>query len=103
MKKSHLRKIIQEEISRVLKEEINTEDYLRSLFGLGGYRDTKFEEMEMADEDLYGDEAKMFIPTRELIRQKGELALHIGVGIATFTADGDDIKVKWEELDYSLK
>ena len=110
-----LRKYLAE--GRLLKEELTPpmEDYLLGMFEefvmgndneypIGTEMETRYEEIEKGDDDLYGEEkAKLFYDTRDFLNTQGPTTLmrKQGKGIELiFSVDGDDIVLNWIEPDW---
>ena len=110
-----LRKYLAE--GRLLKEELTPpmEDYLLGMFEefvmgndneypIGTEMETRYEEIEKGDDDLYGEEkAKLFYDTRDFLNTQGPTTLmrKQGKGIELiFSIDGDDIVLNWIEPDW---
>ena len=110
-----LRKYLAE--GKLLKEELTPpmEDYLLGMFEefvmgndneypIGTEMETRYEEIEKGDDDLYGEEeAKLFYDTRDFLNTQGPTTLmrKQGKGIELiFSIDGDDIVLNWIEPDW---
>ena len=110
-----LRKYLAE--GRLIKEELTPpmEDYLLGMFEefvmgndneypIGTEMETRYEEIEKGDDDLYGEEkAKLFYDTRDFLNTQGPTTLmrKQGKGIELiFSVDGDDIVLNWIEPDW---
>lgn len=110
-----LRKYLAE--GRLIKEELTPpmEDYLLGMFEefvmgndneypIGTEMETRYEEIEKGDDDLYGEEkAKLFYDTRDFLNTQGPITLMRKQGKSIeliFSVDGDDIVLNWIEPDW---
>jgi hypothetical protein len=102
--------IITESEYQAKMDSSSIEDYLLILFNsidLGdeyseGPQTYTFEKIEWADEDLYGDEAEMFIPAHDYISSKGDITLvdPSSENTVTFSVEGEDIVVSFNTDDF---
>ena len=118
MKDFDLKKYLAE--NKLLKEETGgitppIEDYLLGMFEefamgndneypAGTEMETRYEEIEKGDSDLYGDdEAALFYKTHDFLNTQGPITLMRKQGKPvelTYSVEGEDIILNWIEPDW---